>query len=250
MPRRKLPELDPTIILEAIGGSQAGFLRLYHHYADKVRYAVARAAQRAGHVRNIDELCQEVWCRLLDNERRLLRRYDPSRGGFESFVSTVAYQQATVAIGRYQRQVPHVEPEVGDEELADDGASQFAEDLIQSELFHKLLDRVDAELDDDERLLLREVHLEQRTCRSVAAQLGVSENAIYKRSERLKKKLAHMAEELLRTSLPPGSSPPSLALMTGLVAAALAMPTASNDWGAAAPAQARSHFVGADRLLA
>jgi RNA polymerase sigma factor (sigma-70 family) len=214
-------ELDLSVILEATEkGSTAAFQRLYERYADKVRYAVARAAQRRCHTRDVDELNQEVWCRLLDNERRLLRRFDPNRGRFEPFISTVAYQQALMAVERHERQVPHGDVDVGDGSLVDDGSLHFAEDLVQSELFHKLLARADVELGDDERMLLRELYLEQRSCRSLASELGVSENAVYKRSERLRKKLVRMVEELLATSPHLGGPRLPVAMVLGLVAAA------------------------------
>lgn len=250
MPVRKPLELDPTILHAALeGGSRAGFRQLYHHYADKVRYAVARAAQRGGHVKNLDELCQEVWYRLLDNERRLLRRYDPARGRFAPFISTVAYQQATVAIGRYRRQLPRAEPELDEDELADDRASKFVDDLVQSDLFHKLIERVDAELDTDERMLIREHFLERRTHASLAAQLGVSENAIAKRSERLKKKLNRMAEELLHMSLVPGSPTPPLTLVVELLVVVLSLGAASHERGPTELIEGRPHGAGQARML-
>lgn len=212
---------EVTVIVEAIGGSPSAFEQLYDRYADKVRYAVARAALRRGRTQEIDELTQEVWCRMLDDDRRLLRHYDPKRGRFAPFISMVAYQQALLVTRQSQRHNERVEAEVDDETFVDGKSSRFAEDLIHSELFYKLITRANAELREGDRMLLRDLYLDQKTYQSIASQLGVSPNAIYKRSERLKKKLAQIVEELLRIPSPPPPSEPQMTAALALAALVL-----------------------------
>lgn len=186
-----------SVIRGAIEGSRPDFERLYHQYADKVRYVVARAAIRRGRRRDIDELNQEVWCRLLDNDRRLLRRYDHQRGPFATFIGMVAYQQALIVVKQAQRRTARVDGELDGELLVDEQSLRFAEELVRTQIYEKLIDRARAELEVRELELLRDLYLDQRTYQSVASRLGVTENAVYKRCERLKKKLASMAKEML-----------------------------------------------------
>ncbi|MEM9456483.1 MAG: sigma-70 family RNA polymerase sigma factor [Myxococcota bacterium] len=216
MPHSRAHQHEVATLVEAIGGSPSAFEQLYDRYADKVRYAVARAALQRGRTQEIDELTQEVWCRMLDDDRRLLRHYDPRRGRLAPFISMVAYQQALLVTRRHQRHSERVEAEVDDETFVDGKSSRFVEELIHGELFYKLIKRANAELREGDRMLLRALYLDQKTYRSIASQLGVSPNAIYKRSERLKKKLADMVEELLH--IPPSSpSEPQMSAALALV---------------------------------
>lgn len=215
-PRR---ELDTDVISRAIRGSSQAFDRLFDCYHDRVRYSAARAARVSGYRDDIDDLAHEVWCRLLRNDRRLLGYFDAERGPFGPFIGTLAYQQALATIRWYRRQVPDTGLHGGDDEQADQRTSSFAADLIQSDFYTKLLRRADGELGESDRLLLREIHLNQRTCRAVAQELGLNENTIYKRNERLKKKLATIVGELMGTNGRP--SAPSLALLSMLLGATL-----------------------------
>jgi len=183
-------ELDPTVIEQAIvHGSRPAFVRLYHHYEGNVRYGVARAALKSGYGREVEELVQEVWCRLLNNSRRLLSYYDPERGPFGRYIKWVAYQQALVVSHQQLRKAfVHRLPGDGDE-VVDDQALGFVSNVIQSDIFQKVLDRVDAELSEAERVLLREHYLGERTLRDLAQELGIKEDTIYQRNHRLKKKL-------------------------------------------------------------
>lgn len=177
--------------------SGSAFEKLYAHYSGRVRYAVARAAHRRRHSRDVDELNQEVWFRLLDHGCVLLRRHDPRRGRFGPFISTVAYQQALKAIERYERQLPGRGAKANSETLVDDESLRFVDQIIDEELFGKLLSRIDVDLTERERVLVRQLHIEQRSSRAVAQHLGISENALYKRNERLRKRLSRVLEDLL-----------------------------------------------------
>lgn len=220
---RPLPtELDPTVVERAVvGGSRSAFIELYRHYEGKVRYGVARAAMKLGRRRDVDELVQEVWCRLMSDERRILRYYDPERGRFGPFIGWVAYQQ-TLYVLNLQRNRARAGDAVESEALVDEGSTQFVAELFQRDFFQKLLARVDAELAPHDRVILREHYLGGRTIREIAEELGAKEDAIYQRNRRLKKKLATIVEQL---QPPPTTTPrESRALMT-LVVAALLWPT-------------------------
>ncbi|MEM7154721.1 MAG: sigma-70 family RNA polymerase sigma factor [Myxococcota bacterium] len=219
----KSPELESEALHDAIVlGRPKAFRRLYGHYEPRVRYAVAAAAFRRRHTRDVDELVQEVWCRVLENDRRLLRRFDSTRGRFGPFIAVVAYQQALIAVQRHRRQLPKSEGDVADGAFEDPGSSDFVTDMIQSDLYEKVLSRAMEQLGPDDQLLLSEVHLHERSFREVAAELGVSENAAYKRNERLKRKLEGIASALLGTSEARSHSPSAGAVL-GLVFASLAL---------------------------
>ncbi|MCA9704493.1 MAG: sigma-70 family RNA polymerase sigma factor [Myxococcales bacterium] len=212
-------ELDPKVIQEAIvNGARSAFVALYHHYEGKVRYGVAQAVLKSGRKADIEELLQEIWCRLMSNDRRLLSYYDPERGRFGPFIGWVAYQQTLYVLNLQCNKTQDERLPRGGDLMMDDHASRFAAEVIQSDLVQKLLDQVDAELDEPDRVLLREHYLADKTLREVANGLGVCENTIYQRNHRLKKKLLRIGEQLRpqldRTS---ASSPPMMAGLMTLV---------------------------------
>lgn len=219
MPRAPTPPLPASVLHDALQlGSRDAFTKLYRHYYDRVRYSVMRAALHTGNRADADELVQDVWFRMLSHDRRLLRRYDALRGPFDRFIGFVAYQQALVSAQRRRRHTGHASLDPTDELIEDEHASLFVADLVQSDLFVKLLDMADAELRDDERTLLIDVHLDGRNIRDVAQQLGLTENATYKRNERLKRKLEGMARHLLSAGAPkPRTVSPTTTAVTLLV---------------------------------
>jgi RNA polymerase sigma factor (sigma-70 family) len=200
-PQPRVPELDPATIQQAIfEGSVDAFIRVYRHYDAGVRYQLGKVALKAGCGRDIEDLIQEVWSRLLYDDRRLLRYYDRERGPFGSFLCCIAVQQAWQVLHREHRK------QLGDvsskdlEELPDEAATAFTAELAQSDLFRRLLDEADARLSDHDRALLREHHIHGRTLRSLAEELGVKELVLHKRNQRLKERLAALTEQLLARS--------------------------------------------------
>ncbi|MCA9706895.1 MAG: sigma-70 family RNA polymerase sigma factor [Myxococcales bacterium] len=197
------PELDAAVVQEALWGEPPGsgraFCRLYEHYEPQVRFAVARAAHRAAYFHPIDELRQEVWMRLLDRDRQLLRYYKPECGALGPFLSRIAYQQALHAMKRdHWKSIGRRRPL--DETLVDEEASRFAADIVQSDVYDKIMARAVAELDDLDRLLLHEVYLGLRRIRDVAREHDLDSNRLYKRHQRLRRRLAAWGDELLASA--------------------------------------------------
>jgi RNA polymerase sigma factor (sigma-70 family) len=228
-------ELDADVIERAVvGGSPEALIRVYRHYGGRVRHAIARAALAAGHSHDIADLTQDVWARLLHDDRRLLRYYDPGRGEggcpFGPFLCHIARQQAWQVLHREHRKVLGEGVVGGIDELVDEGALELTARLVQSDLFRKLLREVDERLGEHDRVLLREHHVYGRTLRSVAQELGVSEAALYKRNERLKRKLAKVAERLVAESRSSGAG-----VATGVVVLVLL-----HGWGGVV----RGHHMG------
>ncbi len=224
-------ELDTQTILKALGGdavgggagARAAFQRLYRHYDVRLRASVARAAISMNYRHRIDELHQDVWRRLLDNDRRLLRYFDPRRGPFGPFLTRLAYQQALAAVALDRRQSgPARDGGVAPDEAVDHGSSQFVAQIIQSDFYAKLMARVEAELERGDRLILDHVYLGGRTCRAVALEYGINENTLYKRHQRLKQRLRAWAEELEQQGGGPPTVRPPLALVVALIVAGLA----------------------------
>ena len=195
-----------------VDGSRSALTQLYRYYEGSVRYGVVRALAGTGRIDDVDELVQEVWCRFLSRDRRLLGYYDPRRGVFGPFIAWVAYQQALCVLDLKRNRSPLYGLPSEGEFLVDEGSSRFASDLLQRDLIQKLLERVDVEHAVEDRVLLSEHYLRGRSLREVAEELGVTEDCVYQRNRRLKRKLARTVERLLPSATRPPVPPVPAAL--------------------------------------
>lgn len=189
------PELPRGVLQAALRGSPSAMSRLHHHYRPRVRRAVERVARVRGRGDDIEELCQETWCRLLANEARLLRYFDPVRGGFGAFVSRLARQQAARAIRaelRHRRERVELGEGGIDRLQADAGALELTRAVLAQQLRHHARGCLHPH---DQALLLR-CHVGDLPLGELALELGVSRHALYKRNQRLPAKLLGMRERL------------------------------------------------------
>lgn len=172
----------------------------------------------------IDDLRQEVWCRFAEGKGGLLGYYDPERGSFGPFITRLAYQQALREVQTDRRQNIDGAATYTDDVEDTKMASLFAQ-LIQTDLYEKLMARAEADLNDNEKILLREIHVEGRSCLEVARRHDINQNTIYKQNQRLKDRLKEWADELLRSApelRDPETPPPRSAAVVALIVAALA----------------------------
>lgn len=209
----KPSELEPTIVRRAIfEGSQEAFVLFYRHHQAIVRYAISRAATKAGWCDDMEGLVQDIWCRFLDNDRRILSYYDEDRGKISSFVRCVAYQQAYYLLQRRRKKHPPSGDLPPEDRLRDERALRDLSALIQSDFCQKLLAGVEADLTHEDRALLHEHLVGDKALRELAKLLGTSENALSQRKRRLKQKLRQIAERLQkhtkRRPPPSGGAPP------------------------------------------
>ncbi|MEM9460845.1 MAG: sigma-70 family RNA polymerase sigma factor [Myxococcota bacterium] len=223
------PELSPQVIHRAIvEGSPPALVQLYRHYQARMRHAIGKAAYAFGRRGDIEDLTQEVWTRLLRNDRRQLRHYDPTKGDCGRFLRTVAYQQAWHVLHRARNRVEEHAADHETDALADDDAASFVGRIIYDDERRKLLQRFKAQLSDKDWLLLLEHHVHGRTLRSIAQQSGENESALQQRNRRLKQRLARLVEEMdLSPPSPafPSPSPPT-STMALVVATLLVHPLA------------------------
>ncbi|MEM9459440.1 MAG: sigma-70 family RNA polymerase sigma factor [Myxococcota bacterium] len=232
-------ELDPQVIRTALGqiatasaeAQRAAFTQLYLHYEPRVRFAVAKAVMRTRCKHRVADVRQDVWCRFATAKSNVLSYYDPQRGTFGSFISRLAYQQA-LKIAQSIRHKTHntAQFETNDDDEADvedPWTMEIYAQLIQAEFYDKLMERAEAALDDEERVMLHEIYFNGRSALSFAAARGINRNTIYKRHQRLKDKLHKFAAELLAHGPKSDDHPPhnpSLAAVVALIAASLAAP--------------------------
>lgn len=212
----KYPELPPERIAAALRGDRAAFGELYRCYAPRVRATVAGAIRfRAELCPYLDDILGEVWARFLADGCRQLQSFDASRGAFGYYLRMRTWAMARMLAAQVLRRARLVE-------LDDPFVSLFAEDGLEGRLqgrdaLERLYEAVKARLDPVDLALFEHVYVEGRKIEEVGRALGLSKDAAYRRSHRLRAKIQKIADELAAT---PGVGPVPLTMLMAFVAVA------------------------------
>ncbi|MCX4247786.1 RNA polymerase sigma factor [Paraliomyxa miuraensis] len=191
-PTREWVELDPHTIALALDGDRAAFTKLYRHYAGVVRGAVA-ARMRAwpSMSAQLEDVLSEVWAQILANDRRALRRYDPSRGELGFFLRMLAASRAATVLRRHARQQAALAP------ADSESTEEIERALLQRDFLDALWARARPLIKDvDEELFVRVMVL-GREAKEVAPELGLGQDAAYQRLTRLRSRLVQLSAMLL-----------------------------------------------------
>lgn len=200
MSRVELPDLPAEVIERALDGDQAAFVEFYERYDPTVRWAVGLRIHRWPElVPELEDIVQDVWFALMKNACKRLRYHDPARGvPFWRFVVVVAMRLAW-RLGK--KRLEHVEVERVD--VLDDHES-FEARLLDADFLDRVCAKAKARLNAKDWALLEGYYVRGEQLKDIGAGLGLSENATYKRKERLNKKLEELAQELTGDAHPTG----------------------------------------------
>lgn len=159
---------------------------------------------RSGRLRDVrqevDDLSQEVFLALFQDDARILRSWQPGRGlSLENFVGLVAERQA-VSILRSGRRTPWREDPTLADDLdraagGDDGESA-EEALISRDTLGRLLDRLAEELSPLGRFLFDLLLVEETPVAEAITATGMSADALYAWRSRLKRTARRLLGDL------------------------------------------------------
>lgn len=194
------PTLDPERIRRAIfEHDPTAFAELYRAYDPHVRGAVAAWLRKVPRLLPYaEEIQSDVWVRLLAHERRLLRRYDPTRGSFRGFIRLVAIGTAFRA-AESRRLLPRLwSDEIDVDQLEREGGSELEAWILDEDFLRKLHALVERRCTSDDHVVLVEMGLRGRSGKEVGAMIGKSESAVFTRLCRLRRDvLPQLVKELL-----------------------------------------------------
>lgn len=125
----------------------------------------------------------EVLVHLLERDAEALRRWDPARGPIGPYVAKIA---ANLVISRLRKRPP---PSPTDEIECEAAASPSPE---QNAAYHYLVARVLRDLGENDAILFHLIFLEELSPDEAAAELGISRDAVHKRIQRLRVKVAEL----------------------------------------------------------
>lgn len=179
-----------------------------------IQIRVARALGRSPMIRGqsrsalqeVEDLAQEVFLAIFDNDARVLRGWDPSRGAsLATFIGMVADHQVA-SILRSGRRAPyrndHEIGEVDFEGLPNKTAAPEAR-VASRELGMRLLERLRAELSPKGFLLFERLLVEEQPIETICKDTEMSADAVYAWKSRLSKLVRKLRDELEDMSEPP-----------------------------------------------
>lgn len=199
-----LATLTPDALRGLLDGGPDSTRRLVAALAPAVQVRVARVLFKfRGRAlgrdlrQETDDLCQEAFVELFENDARVLRTWDPSRGlDLQGFAQLVA-ERVAYAILRSGRRTPWAEDPT--EELAEPAPESggLPDRIIASrEMASQLLGRLKAELTPKGWSIFQLLFLEEREVPAICEALSMNADAVYAWRSRLLKRIRALAREL------------------------------------------------------
>jgi RNA polymerase sigma-70 factor (ECF subfamily) len=198
---------DRALIERALGRHEPSIRTLVERLGPVIRARCAAVARRAPGRRFrsgaeletlVDDLAQEAFASLFQQEGRALRSWAPERGlSLESYAGLLAEHQAA-SILRSGRRSAWREDATADDALESKiGETPAAHARVHArELLERLLERVRATLTPKGLQLFELLFVEQRSVDEVRAATGLSADAVYAWRSRLSRTASEILEEL------------------------------------------------------
>lgn len=135
-----------------------------------------------------DDVVQEVWVTLMQDDKRLLRRYDPGRGSsLEGYVGGIADRVASDAVRRSRAGKRDAARTVtGLPDQVEDKASTV-DPILDRDLLQRLFDHLEETLPRKGRLVLRYIFGDGLSTQETADALGVSQQVVHNWKFRIRK---------------------------------------------------------------
>jgi len=166
------------------------------------RMLVRRKARAGRDVRQeVEDLAQEVFAALFENDGKVLRAWDPKRGlGLPSFCGLVAEREVASILRSGRRSPWSADPtdaEVLEKDL--DPTPDFEARLATREQLELLVDRVRESLSPLGLEMFERLIVQEEAAETVCAATGMKSDAVYAWKSRLGKLVRKLAEEIARS---------------------------------------------------
>ncbi len=194
------------IVARAIARKPDAIRALIRILTPVIQIRVARALQRSHTVRSqgrspaqdVEDLTQEVFLALFDDDSRALRAWDPARGStLTSFVSLVAEHQVA-SILRSGKRRPWRHEDTSDEVLEFVPAERPGTErrIASRQLYALVVERLRSELSPRGLELFYALMVDEEPVDAVCARLSMTADAVYAWRSRLAKTVRAVAAEI------------------------------------------------------
>lgn len=165
-----------------------------------VRALMRNTRGRRSARQEVEDLIQEVFLALFDNDAKALRAWDPARAVLPAFVSVIT-EHEVASIFRSGRRRPYRDEEDGGIEIDNFSGAVSTESIVASqELLDALLERLRAELSPKGLELFYALLVDELPVEEVCEKTGMKRDAVYAWKSRLGKLVRKLAAELTASS--------------------------------------------------
>ncbi len=201
---------EQHVVTSALAGDPVAVRRLVALLTPVVRYRAGlvllrlRAGGIVDHAQEVQDLTQEILLQLFQNEGRLLRTWDASKGAsLRTFVGLVAQRRA-ISILRTRPGVERLSDDLSEIEDGAAGAPAVDAVLASRQELEIILAQVQARLSPLGLELFYRLLCHQEPVEQICVAMGLSANAVYIWRNRLLKLVQNLAHELRDDVTPAG----------------------------------------------
>ena len=206
--------VDRELVSAALDGERRAVARLVARLTPVIQARVARCVLRfragSGRVRqDVDDLAQDVFLRLFEEDGRVLRSWDPTRGlSLENFAGLVAERHAISHL-RTGKRNPWREEEAAEEMLAElpSAAVEPAQEVASADFMSRLHERLRETLTPLGMHLFELLYVEERTVEEVCSATALSTDAVYAWRSRLRRTARELCQQLASEQPAPARTP-------------------------------------------
>lgn len=184
-------------------GDESALSRFVDAVTPVIQARVTRTLLRRGELAKVDvrpqveDLTQEIFLVLFNDQARVLRDWDPERGlSLLNFVGFVTERQVASILRTGKRNPWKEDPTLTEELDGQDSAAGPEDQAASRDVLRRLLSRLEEQLSPLGRQLFDLLYLRERSVGEVQSDTGLSPDAIYAWRSRLRR-LAHRARREL-----------------------------------------------------
>lgn len=172
-----------------IRGDRAAARSLLRRLTPVIQARVRSTLRRRHSPLNPDDVVQEVWVMLMQDDKRLLKRFDASRGtSLEGYVGGIAERVTSDAV-RHSRAAKRdaAKTVTGLPVNAEQPSGPADASVLDRDLLQRLFEHLEGSLPRKGRLILRYVFGDGLSTAEVAQALGVSQQVVHNWKFRIRK---------------------------------------------------------------
>ena len=185
-------EMEDNDLLDAClkgnARAMAAFVQRFERY---IRHMVGRTVHRytsGVDSSTIDDLCQEVFMALFENDRRRLKMFEGRNGcPLRAWIRVIAVRTVISRMRRWKKhsQLPNEDSDRGSVRMVDDGPDALDMLAAQDDQKRKAqLLRLAATLSSEDRELIEMIYVHEMSVPAITEQLHIRRGALYMRKNR------------------------------------------------------------------
>jgi len=183
---------DRALVRAALEGDPKAGSALVERAAPAIR---ARVLRHIGRRRlaglDADDLTHEVWCRLLRDDAKRLRAYDPAKGKtFGGYLSMVAGQLISNVVEQHhavKRQAPGGETALEEATAVGEKAASPERSAIERQSLRALFAHLDGALPPKGRVVLHLLYTDGLSVEEAARRMGATRQVVYNWQHKIRK---------------------------------------------------------------